>query len=51
MNHQMHTAAEAADMITDWFTDDDLSDEQEDQQEDENLPSVVNAARQRQDFY
>ena len=49
MNHQTHTAAEAADMIADWFTDDDLSDEEEDQQEDENLPSAVNAARQRQD--
>ena len=28
MNHQHHTAAEAADLITDWFTDDDLSDEE-----------------------
>ena len=49
MNHQPHTAAEPADLITDWFTDDDLSDEEEDQQEHENFPSVVDAARQRQD--
>ena len=49
MNHQPHSAAEAADLITDWLTDDDLSDEEQDQQEDENLSSVVDAARQRQD--
>ena len=49
MNHQPHSAAEAANLITDWLTDDDLSDEEEDQQEDENLSSVVDAARQRQD--
>ena len=48
MNHQLHTAVEAADFITDWFTDDDLSDKEKDQL-DENLPSVVDAARQRQD--
>ena len=45
MNHQLHTAAEAADLITDWLTDDDLLHEEEDQQEDENLKSVVDAAR------
>ena len=49
MNHQPHSAAEAANLITDWLTDDELSDEEEDQQEDENLSSVVDAARQRQD--
>ena len=49
MNHQPHSVAVAADLITDWLTDDDLSDEEEDQQEDENLSSVVDAARQRQD--
>ena len=49
MNHQLHTAVEAANMITDWFAKDDLSDEEEDQQEDENLPPFVDAARQRQD--
>ena len=49
MNHQLHSAAEAADLITDWLTDDDLSDEEEDQQEDENLSSVVDAARRRQE--
>ena len=49
INHQLHPAAEAADLITDWFNDDDLSDEEEDPQENENLPSVVDAARQRQD--
>ena len=49
MNHQPHSAAEAADLIIDWLTDDDLSDEEEDQQEDENLSSVVDVARQRQD--
>ena len=49
MNHQPHTAAEAADLITDLLTDDDLSVEEEDQQEDENLPSVVDAARHTQD--
>ena len=49
MNYQPHTAAEAADLITDWFTEDNLLDEEEDQQEDENLPSVVDAARQRLD--
>ena len=49
MNHQPHRAAEAADLITDWLTDDDLSDEEEDQPEDENLSSVVDTARQRQD--
>ena len=49
MKHQPHTAAKAADLITDWFTDDDLSDEEENQQEDENLPSVVDAVRQRKD--
>ena len=47
MNHQLHTAVEAANMITDWFAKDDLSDEEEDQQEDENLPPFVDAARQR----
>ena len=49
LNHQSNTAAEPANLITDWFSDDDLSDEEEDQQEDENLPSVVDTARQRQD--
>ena len=36
-------------MNTDWFTDDGLSDEEEDQQQDENIASVVDPARQRQD--
>ena len=36
-------------MITGSFTDDGLSDEEEDQQEDENIPLVVDPARQRQD--
>ena len=49
MNYQPHTAAEAADLITDWFTEDNLLDEEENQQEDENLPSVVDAARRRLD--
>ena len=49
MNHQPHTAAEAADLITDWFTDDNLSDEEENQHKNENPPSIVNTARQRQD--
>ena len=48
MNHQPHFAAEAADFIIDWFTDDNLPDEKENEQKDENLPSVVDAARQRQ---
>ena len=49
VNYQPHTAVEVADLITEWFTDDDLSNEEEDQQEDGKLPSVVDAARQRQD--
>ena len=37
MTLQPHTAAEAANMITDWLTDDDLSDDEEDREEDETV--------------